>query len=309
MPTLLISHPVCLEHDTGPYHPECSDRLRAILKTLEGEAFSLLDRRNAPLAEMTQLERVHPRPYIEAILASAPANEYSYLDSDTVMSTRSAEAALRSAGGVVAAVDAVAGGEVRNAFCAVRPPGHHAEHAQAMGFCLFNNVVVGARHAQAAHGFKKVAVVDFDVHHGNGTQHLFWDDPTLFYASTHQYPCYPGTGKASETGSAHNIVNVPLMAGAGSGEFRKGVTDKILPALRAFSPDFILISAGFDAHRHDPLASLNLSEDDFAWITRELLAIAAECCGNRVVSVLEGGYNLTALAASVAVHVKALMGS
>ncbi|MBF0092973.1 MAG: histone deacetylase family protein [Alphaproteobacteria bacterium] len=309
MPTMLISHPVCLEHDTGSYHPECSDRLRAILAALEGEAFSLLDRREAPKAEMVHLERVHPKDYIAGILKSAPSNGYLNLDPDTVMSPLSGEAALRAAGGVVAAVDAVAGGEVRNAFCAVRPPGHHAESARAMGFCLFNNVVVGARHAREAHGFRKVAVVDFDVHHGNGTQHLFWEDPDLFYASTHQYPCYPGTGAASDTGVAHNIVNAPLMAGSGSSEFRKAMTGKILPALRAFAPDFILVSAGFDAHAKDPLANLNLTEDDYAWVTRELLAVAAECCGNRLVSVLEGGYNLTALASSVAVHVKALMGS
>ncbi|MBF0562910.1 MAG: histone deacetylase family protein [Alphaproteobacteria bacterium] len=309
MPTLLITHPVCVEHDPGPYHPERPDRLTAILKALEGEEFALLDRREAPQASLEQITRVHPKTYVESILSSVPSRGFRELDSDTVLSPESGEAALRAAGAVVAAVDAVARGEVRNAFCPVRPPGHHAEFTRAMGFCLFNNVGIGAYHARHAHNLRRVAVVDFDVHHGNGTQHLFWDDAEMFYASTHQFPCYPGTGSPSERGASHNIVNVPLSAGSDSNAFRRGVSEKILPALRAFGPQFLMISAGFDAHRRDPLASLNLVEADFAWITEQLLLVAAESCKNRVVSVLEGGYDLIALAASVRVHVRALMGS
>ncbi|MFN3077029.1 MAG: histone deacetylase family protein [Alphaproteobacteria bacterium] len=309
MPTLLITHPVCVEHDPGPYHPERPDRLTAILRMLEGEEFALLDRREAPRADFEQIARVHPRGYIEHILGSVPSHGYRDLDADTVLSPESGEAALRAAGAVVMAVDAVARGEVRNAFCPVRPPGHHAEIDRAMGFCLFNNIGIGAYHARVAHGLRRVAVVDFDVHHGNGTQRLFWDDSEMFYASTHQWPCYPGSGSGGEKGGSHNVVNVPMAPGSGSDTFRKGVKEKILPVLKAFSPDLIMISAGFDAHRRDPLASLNLVEDDFEWITRELLAIARDHCGNRLVSVLEGGYDLTALAASVRVHVRALMGA
>lgn len=307
MPTLFITHPVCVEHDTGPYHPERPDRLTAILRLVEDEKFAHLIRAEAPAADLAQIERVHPMAYIRSILDAVPDSGHRHLDSDTVLSPKSGEAALRAAGGVVAAVDAVAGGSARNAFCAVRPPGHHAEADAAMGFCLFNNVAIGAHHARAAHGFQKVAVVDFDVHHGNGTQAIFWADPDLFYASTHQFPCYPGTGGGGETGCANNIVNVPLMPGSGSTDFRQGVTARILPALSAFRPDFILISAGFDAHAQDPLASLNLNEADFAWITREILAIAAKTCGNRVVSALEGGYDLLALTSSVEAHLRALM--
>ncbi|MEO5373678.1 MAG: histone deacetylase family protein [Alphaproteobacteria bacterium] len=307
MPTLFISHPVCLEHDTGAYHPERPERLTAILRALDDKAFAPLVRTEAPYADLAQIERVHPGSYVRSILAAVPASGHRHIDSDTVLSPESGEAALRAAGGVVAAVDAVARGEVRNAFCAVRPPGHHAETATAMGFCLFNNVAIGAHHARAVHGFHRVAVVDFDVHHGNGTQEIFWKDADLFYASTHQYPCYPGTGGGGETGSANNVVNVPLAPGSGSSEFRKGVTSRILPALVAFRPDFLLISAGFDAHARDPLASLNLGDDDYAWVTAELLKIADEACGGRVVSVLEGGYDLTALSTSATAHIRALM--
>ncbi len=224
-----------------------------------------------------------------------------------MLSPGSGAAARRAAGALCAAVDAVAAGEAGNAFCAVRPPGHHAEPSRAMGFCLFNNVAVGALHARAAHGLRRVAVVDFDVHHGNGTQAMFWDDAELFYASTHQMPLFPGTGGAEERGVAGNILNVPLAPMAGSLEFRHGLRETILPALIRFEPQFILVSAGFDAHEDDPLAGLRLHEDDYAWVTTELLAVARDFCDGRVVSTLEGGYNLQALGASAAAHVTALM--
>jgi acetoin utilization deacetylase AcuC-like enzyme len=223
------------------------------------------------------------------------------------MSFGSREAALRAAGAVVAAVDEVMSGRLRNAFCAVRPPGHHAEHATAMGFCLFNNVAVGALHAQVVYGLPRVAVIDFDVHHGNGTQDIFFRNPNLFYASTHQSPLYPGTGSVSERGVSGNILNVPLPPGAGGVEFRAAFETLILPTLRVFEPDLILISAGFDAHRADPLAQLRLDEEDFGWATRQICAVAAQSCLGRVVSALEGGYDLDALARSSAAHVRALM--
>jgi len=307
MQTLLYSHPCFLEHDTGPHHPERPDRLRAIMAALETEAFSLLDRREAPCADKAQIARVHPEWFVEWVLAQIPKEGWKRLDADTIVSPRSGEAALRAAGAVCAAVDAVVSGEARNAFCAVRPPGHHAEPERAMGFCLFNNVAVAAAHARAAHGLKRVAVVDFDVHHGNGTQAAFENEPDLFYASTHQYPLYPGTGQPHEHGVANNIVNAPLSPFAGSVEFRQAMERIVLPALDAFKPELLLISAGFDAHLRDPLASLNLVEDDYAWVTRELCAVASRRCRSRVVSALEGGYDLRALAGSVAAHVDVLM--
>lgn len=251
---------------------------------------------------------MHPRAYVEAILEIHPGeDERTALDADTIMSTGSAEAALRAAGGAVAGVDAVMEGWARAAFVAVRPPGHHAEPSRPMGFCLFNNAAVAAQHARARWNLTRVAVVDFDVHHGNGTQAMFSNDPNLFYASSHQFPCYPGTGHPSERGVADNIVNVALAPGTGSVAFRQGWEGTILPALDAFAPEFLVISAGFDAHRADPLANLQLDERDFAWVTTELLGIAARHTGGRVVSVLEGGYDLEALAASAAVHVRTLM--
>ncbi|MBW7849439.1 MAG: histone deacetylase family protein [Rhodospirillales bacterium] len=310
MPTALFSHPVCIEHDTGPHHPECSDRLKAVLAALEDEAFSLLYREEAPHATVDQLLRVHPLSHIDAVLDAVPhGDELHHLDPDTVVSANSGEAALRAAGAVCAAVDAVVTGRYRNAFCAIRPPGHHAERMQAMGFCLFNNVAVGALHARAEHGLRRVAVIDFDVHHGNGTQHVFADDAELFYASTHQENHYPGTGHYHERGRANNIVNFPLPAGSGSQSFRMAMGDVILPALNDFKPELILVSAGFDGHAMDPLAHLRLTTEDFAWVTREIVAIARDTCANRVVSTLEGGYDLSALAASAAAHVRALMGS
>jgi len=307
MSTLLYSHSAFLEHDTGPHHPERPDRLRAIMATLETEAFAMLERREAPLAEKSLIARVHPDWFVDWVLGQIPKKGLAGLDADTIVSPGSGEAALRAAGAVCAAVDAVVTGEARNAFCAVRPPGHHAEPERAMGFCLFNNVAIGAAHARAVHGLKRVAVVDFDVHHGNGTQAAFENDGDLFYASTHQSPLYPGTGQPDEHGVANNVVNAPLPAFAGSAEFRRAMERIVLPALHDFGPDIVLISAGFDAHLRDPLASLNLVEDDYAWVTRKLCEAAAQHCKSRVVSALEGGYDLRALADSVAAHVDVLM--
>ncbi|MFA7431784.1 MAG: histone deacetylase family protein [Rhodospirillaceae bacterium] len=308
MSTLLVTHHDCIEHDPGDFHPENPDRLRGILRMLESEDFMLLHRMDAPHADHTQLLRVHPLSHIEQFLDMVPRDGHHSLDGDTILSPKTGEAALRSAGGVCAAVDAVANKEVRNAFVAVRPPGHHAERSQAMGFCFFNNVAVGAYHAREVHGLQRVAVMDWDVHHGNGTQHIFWDDKDAFYASTHQAPLFPGTGEAEETGAHNNILNVPLPAGAGSAEFRTAMTDKVLPALRAFKPDILFISAGFDAHTRDPIANMRLTVSDFVWATNELLAVADECCDRRLVSVLEGGYDVVALGACVAAHVRTLMG-
>jgi acetoin utilization deacetylase AcuC-like enzyme len=306
MATLLVTHPACFGHDPGRSHPESPARLKAILAALEAPEFAALERRAAPLAQVDQIARVHARPYVDQLLQAIPSSGYVGFDPDTIASPGSGEAALRAAGAVIAAVDAVAVGEARNAFCAVRPPGHHAEAARAMGFCLFNNVAIGAEQARQVHGLARIAVVDFDVHHGNGTQHMFERDADLFYASTHQWPFYPGTGAADETGVG-NIVNVPLAPMSGSREFRAAMTEIVLPALSRFRPDLLLISAGFDAHADDPLASLRLGEADFDWATRALMAVADECCRGQVVSTLEGGYDLPALAASAAAHVRALM--
>jgi acetoin utilization deacetylase AcuC-like enzyme len=305
--TLVISHPACLAHDMGEGHPERPDRLRAIERALESEVFQMVARDAAPRVELSAIERVHPKEYIDAIRAATPKQGLKAIDQDTSMSPGSYEAALRSAGGAVFAVDEVMSGKVRNAFVATRPPGHHAELATAMGFCFFNNAAIAARHAQAAHGAERVAIVDFDVHHGNGTQHIFWDDPTVMYGSTHEMPLYPGTGAVGERGEHDQIVNAPLRAGDAGEAFREAMEAVILPQIEAFSPDLIIISAGFDAHRRDPLANLNLVEADYDWATRRLMEIARRKCGERVVSVLEGGYSLEGLARSAAAHVTALM--
>ncbi len=306
MTTLLYTHPVCLEHDTGFGHPECAARLTAILNVLQMSPFAALEWRDAPSAMMEQLSRIHSAEYVGRILAGLPKQGYHALDGDTILSPQSGEAALRASGAVCAAVDAVLGQEANNAFCAIRPPGHHAEPNQAMGFCLFGNVAIGAAHARVAHGLERVAVLDFDVHHGNGTQAAFEHDPGYLYISIHQAHIYPGTGRRSERGVG-NIVNIPLLAGSSSDDLRYIWSQDIEPALREFKPQLILISAGFDAHYLDPLAELNFNEDDYAWLTQQTLAIAADYCEGRVISVLEGGYNLPALAASVAAHVKVLM--
>lgn len=306
MTTLLYTHQACLEHDPGSYHPESPERLRAVLHGLSAPEFARLVRREAPRAELDEVARVHPRDFISALLASVPQRGHAALDADTVLSPRSGEAALRAVGAVCAAVDAVVGGEADNAFCAVRPPGHHAEADRAMGFCLFNSVAIGAQRARQKHGLERAAIIDFDVHHGNGTQAAFEPDGRFFYASTHQSPLYPGTGAASETGVG-NIVNVPLPPMAGAAPFRRAFAERILPALDAFRPEFVVISAGFDAHRSDPLAQLMLDEEDFAWATRELAEIARRRAGGRLVSTLEGGYDLAALGSSAAAHLRVLM--
>jgi acetoin utilization deacetylase AcuC-like enzyme len=306
MPTLLLTHPACLRHDTGQGHPERADRLRAIDDALGSDAFARLKREQAPRADLAVIERLHPASYVEAIRAAMPKRDYVHLDPDTVISPGSWEAALRAAGAAVHAVDQVMAGAAQNAFCAVRPPGHHAEPARAMGFCLFNTVAIAALHARAVHGAERVAVVDFDVHHGNGTQAAFWSDETLFYGSTHQMPLFPGTGAASETGLG-NIVNAPLAPGDGGEQFRAAFLSRILPELDAFAPDLLLVSAGFDAHKADPLAQLQLVEADFAWVTEQLLEAAAKHCGGKLVSTLEGGYDLDALGRSTAIHVQTLM--
>jgi acetoin utilization deacetylase AcuC-like enzyme len=306
MTTLLFTHDACIEHDPGPMHPECGDRLRAVRKRLEDPEFAALEVRIAPRAEVDQIARVHPRDYVEELLAAMPDRGYLRIDADTVASPGTREAALRAAGAVCAAVDAVMAGEAANAFCAVRPPGHHAEAREPMGFCVFNNVAIGALQAHAVHGCARVAVIDFDVHHGNGTQAMFAEHANRFFGSTHQFPLYPGTGARSERGVG-NIVNAPLAPGSGGPEFRHAMSELILPRLSEFAPDFILVSAGFDAHEDDPLAGLRLREDDYAWVTKEILRIARYSCAGRVVSTLEGGYDLNALAESAAAHVRALM--
>lgn len=314
MTTLLLTHPVFLEHDTGPGHPERPDRMRAIDKVLEHEIFQTpaLAREEAPLRDDVEqrIALAHPQSYIDAIKAARPKPGEGpvHLDGDTLLSSGSWEAALRAVGAGLRAVDAVLdkSSGFANAFCQVRPCGHHAETARAMGFCIFNNVAVAAMYARKKHGAERVAVVDFDVHHGNGTQDIFWSDKDLFFASTHQMPLYPGTGALGETGVG-NIFNAPLRPGDGGEPFREAMESRILPALRNFGPDLVLISAGFDAHRDDPLANLQLVESDFAWATEALAEVARRQAHGRVVSMLEGGYNLTGLARSVAVHVKGLM--
>ncbi len=307
MSVALITHPACLEHDTGMWHPECADRLRVVLRALEAEEFHPLIREIAPQATIEQLNRVHPLAYIEQILAIRPEPGETYeVDGDTLMSHGSAEAALRATGAAVMAVDAVMEGWARAAFAAVRPPGHHAERAQAMGFCFFASAAVATRHAQAHWGLQRVAIVDFDVHHGNGSQDIFERDPSVFYASSHQFPCYPGTGAAHETGLG-NVLNVGLAPGSGSAEFRAAWAEQLIPAVNAFAPELLIVSAGFDAHKADPLAQLRVETADFAWLTAQLLGLARKHCKGRLVSLLEGGYDLPALAASAAAHVRALM--
>ena len=308
MTVALFTHPDCLAHDTGPGHPERPDRLRRVLQALEHPDFVPLVRQEAPLATVEQLCLAHPQAYVDAVLAVHPAEgEYAYLDGDTLLSAGSRPAILRAVGGGIAAVDAVMEGWAKAAFAAVRPPGHHAEKTRAMGFCLFGGAAIAAFHARQRWGLQRIAIVDFDVHHGNGTQHLVEHDPDILYVSSHQSPCYPGTGAASERGVADNVVNLPLRPGTGSEGFRQAWLALALPRLDAFAPELLIISAGFDAHRADPLADLRLQTEDFGWITDRLLEIADRRCEGRVVSILEGGYDLDALAASAALHVRRLM--
>jgi acetoin utilization deacetylase AcuC-like enzyme len=304
---LLFTHSACRRHDPGNQHPESPGRLAAVLAALTDPAFDALEWHEAPLASTEDLCRVHDIAHVERTLAAVPADGYAELDQDTILSPGSGEAALRAAGAVVAAVDAVMLGEAERAFCAVRPPGHHAEPDHAMGFCLFNNIAIGAKRALDIHHVARVAIVDFDVHHGNGSQSVAEHDPRLFFASTHQYPLYPGTGAARETGLGGNVVNVPLPAGADGRLFREAYAKAIVPALDLFRPDLLMISAGFDAHKADPLAGLELDETDYVWVTEQLRAVADRHCRGRIVSTLEGGYNLHALANSAAAHVAALI--
>jgi len=307
MSTLFVTHSACLNHLTPAGHPERPDRLRAIERTLEDERFQTLAREQAPQADVDTIALCHPAEYVEAIRNATPAQGLVQLDADTTMSPGSYEAAMRAVGGAVRAVDEVMTRKVANAFCAMRPPGHHTETARPMGFCLFNTAAIAARHAQKHHGAERVAIVDFDVHHGNGSQDIFWSDQTVMYCSTHEMPLYPGTGARSERGAYNTIVNAPLRAGDGGDEFREAFEVTILPRLKEFRPDLLVISAGFDAHMRDPLANLNLKEEDYAWVTKKLMEVADASAQGRIVSVLEGGYDLQGLANSVAAHVMALM--
>jgi len=307
MPTLLITHPACLEHRTPAGHPERPNRLRAVERALADERFQALIRVQAPAAALETIALCHPMDYVTAIRDATPAHELVQIDADTAMSPGSFEAAIRAVGGAVHAVDEVMTGKAHNAFVAVRPPGHHTETARPMGFCLFNNAAIAARHAQRKHGAERAAVVDFDVHHGNGSQDIFWSDTSVMYCSTHQMPLYPGTGALSERGEHDTVVNAPLRPGDGGNQFREAFETRILPRLRDFKPDLVVISAGFDAHVRDPLANLNLVEDDFAWVAQQWMEIADKSAQGRVVSLLEGGYDLQGLAGSAAAHVMALM--
>ena len=310
MTTLLVTHPDVLRHDMGLGHPERPDRIRAVMKRLDDDRFAALERAEAPEASREAILRAHPENYLDALLAARPsAGTITRLDADTVMNDGTWASVTRAAGGAVFAVDCVVGRVCDNAFVATRPPGHHAETARAMGFCFLNNAAIAARHAQAVHELDRVAIIDFDVHHGNGTQDIFWDDPTVLYGSTHEMPLYPGTGAAGERGTHDTIVNVPLRSGDGGAAFRAAMEGRILPRLAQFAPDLLIISAGFDAHRRDPLASLTFVEEDFAWVTRRLLEVAEPTARGRVVSLLEGGYDLEGLSKSAAAHVAVLMGS
>lgn len=306
MSTLYLTHESCLAHDNGPGHPERPDRLRAIEKLLSHDLFDGLVREEAPLGNIDHVAYVHPQNYIDLIIKSRPESGHAFIDPDTSMNKHTWDALLHSVGAATHAVDKVISGSHKNAFVATRPPGHHAETNRACGFCIFNNAAIAAQYARKNHDAERVAVIDFDVHHGNGTQDIFWGDKDLFYGSTHEMPLFPGTGALNETGVG-NIWNAPLRAGDAGEKFMEAMKSRVLPALRNFSPDLLIISAGFDAHTNDPLANLHLDEKDFSWISKELLDIADKQCDGRVISILEGGYNLESLAKSVGVHMQHLM--
>ena len=308
MTTLLVSHPASLDHLTPPGHPERPDRMRAVAQILGESRFDPLVREEAPEGSLDLVGLCHDARYIEELRHIAPDKGLIYLDGDTSMSPGTWEAVMRGVGGAVAATDAVMSGRADNAFVAMRPPGHHAEINKPMGFCFFDHAAIAARHAQRKYGIARAAVVDFDVHHGNGTQDIFWADPTMMYCSTHQMPLFPGTGATGERGEHDTIVNAPLAPNDGSARFRAAFDNLILPQLTKFAPELIVISAGFDAHRRDPLANINLDAEDFGWVTRRLMDLASKSAGGRIVAVLEGGYDLQGLKESVAAHVTALMG-
>lgn len=307
MATLLLHHPAFAAHRTAPGHPERPDRYRAVAAALSRPQFDALVREEAEPADLAATRYVHSNRHVDALESARPDAGYVYLDGgDTMMDPSTWEAALRGVGATLQAVDRVLAGDAQNAFVACRPPGHHAETERAMGFCLFNNISIGARHAQRKHGLLRVAIVDFDVHHGNGTQQIFYSDPSVLYASTHQMPLFPGTGAVRETGVG-NIFNSPLAPGDGGAELRAAFQDRIVPALQAFSPELIIVSAGFDAHERDPLGSLTMTAADFTWVTRELMTTAEKLCDGRLVAVLEGGYDLQGLTDSVTAHVGELL--
>jgi acetoin utilization deacetylase AcuC-like enzyme len=309
MTTLLLTHRASLDHLTPPGHPERPDRIRAVDQVLGESRFDKLVREEAPEGTLDLVKLCHDEHYVEELRRIAPDKGLIYLDGDTSMSPGTWEAVMRGVGGAVAATDAVMSGAADNAFVAMRPPGHHAETNRPMGFCLFDHAAIAARHAQRKYGIARAAIVDFDVHHGNGTQEIFWADPTMMYCSTHQMPLFPGTGASGERGEHDTIVNAPLAPNDGSAKFRSAFENLILPQLQKFAPEFIVISAGFDAHRRDPLANINLDAEDFGWVTRKLMDVASASAGGRVVSVLEGGYDLQGLKESVAAHVTALLGA
>lgn len=307
MTTHYYEHPVFLRHETPAGHPERADRLRSLNIALEHPNFEPLVRKQADIANEDQVLYAHPESHLFAVMRAMPETGMSQLDPDTYAGPDSLSAALTGIGGAVGAVDDVFSGRARNAFVACRPPGHHAEKTKAMGFCYFNNAAIAARYAQKVHGAERVAIVDWDVHHGNGTQDIFWDDPSVLFCSTHQMPLYPGTGGRQESGEAGNIVNAPLNPHDGSDHFRDAFRDRVLPALENFQPDFIVISAGFDAHYRDPLGQLNLTGEDFDWATGKVMDIADKSANGRVVSLLEGGYDLEGLAESAGMHILRLM--
>lgn len=307
MATMHLTHTAALIDLAPPWHPERADRIRVIEGCLERQRFSALVREQAPRAAVNALHRAHDEAYVAATLGGLERCCLPQSDGDTHVGPGTLEAALRSAGAAVQAVDEVMTGQVRNAFSVMRPPGHHAGRARSAGFCFFNNVAVAARHAQAVHGAGRVAILDWDAHHGDGTQEIFWDDPTVLFCSTHQWPFYPGTGAACERGEHDNVVNVPLPEAADGAMFRAALETAVLPRIAAFEPDLVLVSAGFDAHWRDPLAGLAFTENDFRWATERLVDLADRVCGGRVVSLLEGGYDLIGLARSAAAHVEALM--
>ena len=306
MTTKLYSHPLCVEHITPPGHPERPDRIRALDEVFGDEKFDALERIEAPKGDPAYFELAHPESFLKGVQEKIPETGLAIVDADTSASPKSWEVVLHVCGAAMDAVDSVFQKSCENAFVAMRPPGHHAERTTAMGFCLVNNIAIAARYAQEKYEAERVAIIDFDVHHGNGTQDIFYEDPTVLFASTHQMPLYPGSGALAETGVG-NVFNAPLRDGDDGSKFKEAFRERILPSVERFAPDLLMISAGFDAHFRDPLAGLNLLAEDFDWATGKLMEIAESHCDNRVVSLLEGGYDLQGLAESASAHVNRLM--